>query len=364
MNRQANERSSNRSLLTVTFRSHEIECSIPLPFTSPLTSLVRVCASDVNESAGKGIFHIFKKAPERTFLRGTRLTPPTQLRKNNDLYLNSFSSISARNHSNADNISNYSRVSWKCVVTGEVTCLTGSRYPTRNIPNKHTAQSGGVCVVGCSDGTIHLLSLDSGIRLAPPIVLGASVIVTDACPLSSSVRVLAVTLDGELWVWEISEYSGVEVGVGGGGNNLYDGQFRCVVRSSLKAPLTAMRQKNNFNHSNVNDNRDLHNNSRTNGVTFDRRGNNSADHQNMMHDDNTDGANILNVSTANDDRTASSGEKNSGSESVSGNRNRSPRANSTFSSKNNSMLTSSFADTSVPISLEQCYLSAAGNVSK
>ena len=60
-----------------------------------------------------------------------------------------------------------------------------------------------------------------------------------------------------------------------------------------------MRQKNNFNHSNVNDNRDLHNDSRTNGVTFDRRGNNSADHQNMMHDDNTDGANILNVSTAN-----------------------------------------------------------------
>ena len=363
--RQANERSSNRSLLTVTFRSHEIECSIPLPFSSPLTSIVRVCASDVNESAGKGIFHILRKAPERTFLRGARLTPPTQLRRNNNLYLNSFSSIFASSQSDADNNISHGRRSWNSVVTGEITCLNGARYPTLNIPNKRTAQSGGVCVVGCSDGTMHLLSLDSGIRLAPPIVLGASVIVTDACPLSSSVRVLAVTLDGELWVWEVSEYNGVEVG--GKENKPDNGHFHCVVRSSLKAPLAAMRQRNSSCNSNVHDGRDSNNNSRTNGVKFDMKGYGCVDHENMItisnDDNNIDGAGLSNGSTTNDNRTNNSGGKNTGTNSAGGNRNRSPHASTTPSYKNNSVVTSSSAYTSFPISLEQCYLSTSGNVS-
>ena len=98
------------------------------------------------------------------------------------------------------------------------------------------------------------------------------------------------------------------------------------------------------------------------------KGHGFIDHQKMStisnDDNNIDGVGVSNGSTINDDRTDNNGGKNTGTNSASGNRNRSPHASATHSYKNNSAVTSSSAYTSVPISLEQCYLSTSGNVSQ
>lgn len=182
---------------------------------------------------------------------------------------------------------------WQAVVTGVVSCISGahrthtdthsssstsssffpSSFHSSSFPSSssshssssnssysslnqdvHMTNKGGLCAVGCTDGTLHLLALDSGLRLAPPMVLGMGVVAVDVCALSDSIRILAVTVDGELWVWESHNNNVINDNGRNSNGSGRNGDFQCVVRSSIKAPLASMRQRHDHNHNYNNDN--------------------------------------------------------------------------------------------------------------
>jgi hypothetical protein len=69
-----------------------------------------------------------------------------------------------------------------------------------------------VVALGCEDGTLHLLSAESGLQVFPPIVLGSPIAVIDLCePSATSNRllVLAVTVSGDLRVYDVTKRKAV-----------------------------------------------------------------------------------------------------------------------------------------------------------
>ena len=175
------------------------------------------------------------------------------------------------------------------------------------------------------------------------MVLGMGVVAVDVCPLSDCLRVLAVTVDGEMWVWESGNFNGKN----SEGRN---GDFKCLVKSSIKAPLASMRHRvdlqgndhdmydnnNNENNDDSNDSNSNNNNSRPNGQRID-----------SIHNDN-DG-----------DR---GGDKEAVEAKNSTRLNKDRNINRSSSSSSSS---SSFSCTnSAGVSLEECSLSSSGKVRK
>lgn len=116
-------------------------------------------------------------------------------------------------------------------------------FPPRLTRSSHT---------GCADGTLHLLHLSTGVRRAAPLVLGMSVTHVDVAKHSPStgtnahiytntgaeaeagagvgkVSILAMTADGELWVWAL------------GGN------LTCMYRACVRPLVISMRTRFSLN---------------------------------------------------------------------------------------------------------------------
>ena len=98
-------------------------------------------------------------------------------------------------------------------MAGEATSAAALRFSSSS-SSSSVDEGAGLAVVGCVDGSLHVFSLDSGVRALPPVVLGAAVACVDVVEAKdegqqlqgqeqgqSGVAIVAMTIDGELWVW-------------------------------------------------------------------------------------------------------------------------------------------------------------------
>ena len=82
-------------------------------------------------------------------------------------------------------------------------------------------------MAGCADGSLHVLSMASGVRVCPPLVLGTAVAFLDIrLEQASSLIILAVTSEGEMWLWKF-----------------YDGRMSCKLRASARSAVVSMRTR-------------------------------------------------------------------------------------------------------------------------
>ena len=108
---------------------------------------------------------------------------------------------------------------WATPLSGTVTTIVG-------LAHSHLA-GGGLCVVGCADGSLHVLSMASGVRLCPPLVLGTAVAFLDIrSEQAGTLAVMAVTAEGEIWLWRFQ----------GGG-------MQCTLRASARSAVVSMRTR-------------------------------------------------------------------------------------------------------------------------
>lgn len=135
---------------------------------------------------------------------------------------------------------------WQSFVTGKVVCLAGAEFEPMSVSVSVSAanayerpfQSGdGVCVAGCSEGSLYVLSRASGFRLAPPIIVGSGVlaVLCTALPAREGVAVVrfgAISADGNLFLWECSNKASSTT------NLLLD--FKLVIRVSLDTALLSI----------------------------------------------------------------------------------------------------------------------------
>jgi WD40 repeat protein len=107
----------------------------------------------------------------------------------------------------------------------------------------------GLCAVGCVDGSVHILTLGSGMRIAPPMVLGSPVThvnmttiihTTTTGDKESIIRLMAISALGEMWVWDV-----------------IGGHLRCVIRDSVRPVITSMKCQTSQVSSSCNDNGNL-----------------------------------------------------------------------------------------------------------
>ena len=100
-------------------------------------------------------------------------------------------------------------VVWEAYVNGEVTAMCGLHVCSKSKVDTHTSlslslstTSDGLCVVGTNDGALHLLSLESGLRLSPVFIVGAPIISIDLITLpNNQSRILLVTAEGDVLVY-------------------------------------------------------------------------------------------------------------------------------------------------------------------
>lgn len=169
----------------------------------------------VMSSSFKGPCNTSGENSSRTFavLRAMHRTPPREISQPqlgpaipfHSSCVTSISMVKGSRVSVGNNSSNDDSTVWETTITGQATCISGQLGSRRDevvgrVVNSEI-RSIGLCVVGCSDGTLHVLSIDSGIRVSPPLVLGTSV-------ASLELRdndLLALTTDGEVWRWEVRD---------------------------------------------------------------------------------------------------------------------------------------------------------------
>ena len=132
---------------------------------------------------------------------------------------------------NGDKTEDQTKSLWHTGVSGEVLCIAATCE--KSLPGRAGNQmASGLVMAGCADGTLHLMYLASGVRTAPPMVLGTAVVHVDARVTGDGdeqkLDALAMTADGEVWVWRIDTKTC---------------QPRCTVRSSARPILMSMRNR-------------------------------------------------------------------------------------------------------------------------
>lgn len=105
---------------------------------------------------------------------------------------------------------------WSAIVLGEATAYAACRASADS-----SAQS--IAAIGCFDGSLNVLSLDSGTRLFPPLLLGLAVAHIDV-QSDAGTAILAVTVDGEVWNWRLTT----------------DG-LTCVFRANVRPLMQSMK---------------------------------------------------------------------------------------------------------------------------
>ena len=126
-----------------------------------------------------------------------------------------------------------SNMIWESPVVAEVVCMVGLIDSLKSSTSDQALRADGLCVMGCSDGTLHLLSLESGVRVCPPLVLGPTITHVDLVEKpadggAEGALLLAMTADGSLWVWELGLAQGVA-------------SLHCKVHTSIKPVVTSMQ---------------------------------------------------------------------------------------------------------------------------
>ena len=231
-------------VLQLVFRPDEVHCTVPLsPLGGTLRAAVRraapVAPTGVSASSAGGAGGLARRTPAGLeaplILHADRLLPPASSGSFCAGGASSASLAVKGAFTSVSLVDGHETEAWRTAVCGEVTCVCGAASGDPiGTSARPTDRADGLCAAGCADGTLHLLSLQSGFRVAPPMVLGTAVAAVDALPMASrgEIRVLAVTADCELWVWLASAAGAVDGGAP---------SFRCVVRTTLRPAVLAMR---------------------------------------------------------------------------------------------------------------------------
>ena len=140
---------------------------------------------------------------------------------------------------------------WKTSIAGQATCIAGQGSNHPNDDHNDIDDCGetvlmGLCIVGCSDGTLHILSIDAGVRVSPPLVLGAAIA---SLELKDN-NLLALTADGELWKWEVKKICK------NGSTFVNDEILACTLRTNVRPVILAVKSKimmDSFHDENGND---------------------------------------------------------------------------------------------------------------
>lgn len=150
---------------------------------------------------------------------------------------------------------------WRSHVSGVVFAIAALQFSP---DSSGGVDCSGVCVTGTSDGCMQLFDLKSGMRLSPAIVLGTAVAFVDVWQnpqeLYSSVRILSVTADGDIFIHTISLHNlsstndansgGVSSGVGSSSSsNIGTGRLRLVLQTSLRSVLMSMQQQQHLHRA-------------------------------------------------------------------------------------------------------------------
>jgi len=91
----------------------------------------------------------------------------------------------------------------------------------------------GLCVIGCVDGSLHILSLATGMLLCPPLILGAPVThvdIIETFPVINGptvLRILALSAYGNMWAWDV-----------------VNGQLQLHCKDTIHAALVSMKCRN------------------------------------------------------------------------------------------------------------------------
>ena len=130
------------------------------------------------------------------------------------------------NNSNSGSVNGTSPL-WRCAVTGQATCISGIQH-SKSSSNEEVE---GVCVIGCSDGTLHLLNLSAGLRLLPPLVVGMAIANIDMVVTNSIVHILVLTVDGSLCGWSL---------------NIETSELSCIFSADVKPVIYSVKSKVTF----------------------------------------------------------------------------------------------------------------------
>ena len=224
---------SASSFIKITLNKNEINVVMPVYPKNTNRTMEYMISSNfkrpgsISDSCSSSTFAV---------LRAMHVNPPREISQPQlgpaiPFHSSCVTSVSMINGSRLRDDHDDDSVVWKSTITGQATCISGQLGGSRGEDGGNAVNNGnksiGLCVIGCSDGTLHILSIDSGIRMSPPLVLGASIASLEI----NDNDLLALTADGELWKWGVQDSCN------------YDEILVCKLRTNVRPVILAVKTK-------------------------------------------------------------------------------------------------------------------------
>jgi hypothetical protein len=139
-----------------------------------------------------------------TMIHGQIIQLPKTIKQNSCTHLthlvklsktvNGSSNCNSSSITENEDKNNRDHIMWKSIINGQVACISAG-VVSINLKNKYKKCDEddieiknidnteiGIVAAGCNDGSLHLMSSYTGIRLFPPIIIGSPIIFTDCLP--------------------------------------------------------------------------------------------------------------------------------------------------------------------------------------
>lgn len=192
-----------QQVLNIKLTKKEMIFSIPLPIVDCDGSVITVPMLEVDPTSST---HNGNSKGKQ--VKAQRLTKPAgfqQLSRSgtnlSKLSLEDVSSSSSRNSAGQE--------LWSVVIAGEVSCVKAICLVTSDDATQTKPASHSMVVAGCTDGSLHIVDGDNGLRFCSPFILGASVVFIDVQPIKCGdqfhrFRITSLTGDGTVYLWDYS----------------------------------------------------------------------------------------------------------------------------------------------------------------
>jgi WD40 repeat protein len=133
---------------------------------------------------------------------------------------------------------------WTTFLTSRCSAIGVMVSSTSHADSTDTNALCGVAALGFMDGSIQFLSLQSGLRLAPALSLGAPV-VSLSCLSSDQQnyrhRCLAVCADGECYVWTVTSSGTMMAAMGRQAHTSPDDAVKLLFKTSIRPTISSLR---------------------------------------------------------------------------------------------------------------------------
>ena len=246
---------ANVKVLRIAFNKEDIISSVPIGTTKNNNLQCFVKMNKVDTSQDKiGLMNFRTQCP-RYRIKSSRVTRTATgtSQPNNYLGITAISNLTLykispdENESSSDKANN--KALWFSSVAGDTLALcaikesgnfkrgrnsvSGIMHHATAIQSENDSSLEGLCLIGCADGSLHVLSLATGMLLCPPIILGAPVTHVDAIEIfpvvngPSVLRILALSAYGNMWVWDV-----------------INGQLQITCKDTIHAALVSMKCRN------------------------------------------------------------------------------------------------------------------------